>query len=147
MRITDVCTRLEDAICCAAVFRCVCRLLYRLRRQNQRWRTYAPMLINENRWRAQRYGLDEGMVDFGRGEVVGFAQLIEELLGLLREDAEFFGCTEEVNHARKIVERGTSSHLQVDAYRRAMDSGADHAEALRTVVDFLIEASAADLQG
>ena len=50
MRITDVCTKLEDALCCAALFRCICRLLFRLRRDNQRWRTYAPVLIEENRW-------------------------------------------------------------------------------------------------
>ena len=61
MRVTDVCTRLEDALCCAALFRCVCRLLYRLRRDNQRWRVYSRTLVDENRWRAQRYGIDEGL--------------------------------------------------------------------------------------
>ena len=106
MRITDVCTQVEDALCCAAVFRCLCRMLYRLRRQNQRWRIYAPLLVHENRWRAQRYGLDEGMVDFGRGEIVPFTALTEELLGILREDAEHFGCVREVEHALTIIERG-----------------------------------------
>ena len=139
MRITDVCTRLEDALCCAALFRCICRMLYRLRRENQRWRIYSPFLVEENRWRAQRYGLDEGMVDFGRGEIVGYSQLIDELLGLVREDAEQFGCVAEVEHARTIVERGTSSHLQREVYRKAMQSGASREEALRAVVDFLIE--------
>ena len=139
MRITDVCTRLEDSLCCAALFRCICRMLYRLRRDNQRWRIYSPFLVEENRWRAQRYGLDEGMVDFGRGEIVGYSQLIDELLGLVREDAEQFGCVAEVEHARTIVERGTSSHLQRQVYRRALQAGASREEALRAVVDFLIE--------
>ena len=69
MRISDVCTRLKDASAIAALFQCLLRMLYRLRRSNQRWRSYAHMLINENRWRAQRYGVDEGMIDFGRGQI------------------------------------------------------------------------------
>ena len=145
MRITDVCTRIDDAICCAALFRCVCRMLYRLRRDNQRWRVYARMLVEENRWRAQRYGLDQGMVDFGRGEIVPFPDLMEELLGILREDAEFFDCVKEIEHARNIISRGTSSHLQVEAYRAALQSGATPEEALRRVVDALIEATEAGL--
>ena len=145
MRITDVCTRIDDAICCAALFRCVCRMLYRLRRDNQRWRVYARMLVEENRWRAQRYGLDQGMVDFGRGEIVPFPDLMDELLGILREDAEFFDCVNEIEHARTIIARGTSSHLQVEAYRAALQSGATREEALRRVVDELIEATEAGL--
>lgn len=145
MRITDVCTRIDDAICCAALFRCVCRMLYRLRRDNQRWRVYARMLVEENRWRAQRYGLDQGMVDFGRGEIVPFPDLMEELLGILREDAEFFDCVKEIEHARNIISRGTSSHLQVETYRAALQSGATPEEALRRVVDALIEATGAGL--
>ncbi|MDE0166247.1 MAG: carboxylate-amine ligase [Bryobacterales bacterium] len=145
MRITDVCTRIDDAICCAALFRCVCRMLYRLRRDNQRWRVYARMLVEENRWRAQRYGLDQGMVDFGRGEIVPFPDLMEELLGILREDAEFFDCVNEIEHARNIISRGTSSHMQVEAYRAALQSGATPEEALRRVVDALIEATEAGL--
>ena len=145
MRITDVCTRIDDAICCAALFRCVCRMLYRLRRDNQRWRVYARMLVEENRWRAQRYGLDQGMVDFGRGEIVPFPDLMDELIGILREDAEFFDCVNEIEHARTIISRGTSSHLQVEAYRAALQSGATREEALRRVVDELIEATEAGL--
>ena len=56
MRITDVCTRLDDAIAVAALYRCLVRMLTRLRRANQRWRDYSTFLINENRWLAQRYG-------------------------------------------------------------------------------------------
>ena len=139
MRVTDVCTRLDDAICCAALFRCICRMLYRLRRDNQRWRVYASMLVHENRWRAQRYGLDRGMVDFGRGEIVAFSDLMDELIELLQEDADHFDCHAEIEHIREIVRRGTSAHLQLKAYHEALASGADHEEALRAVVDFLVE--------
>lgn len=143
MRITDVCTRIEDAICCATYYRCLCRMLYRLRRDNQRWRVYARMLVDENRWRAQRYGMDRGMVDFGRGEIVPFADLMEELVVILRDDAEYFDCVEEIEHARTIISRGTSSHQQFETYRQAVDSGATHEEALKRVVDWLIEATVA----
>ncbi|MCG8508058.1 MAG: carboxylate-amine ligase [Rhodospirillales bacterium] len=139
MRITDVCTYLEDAIAIAAVFLCVIRMLYRLRRDNQRWRIYARMLINENRWRAQRYGLDEGLVDFGRGEVVPCVDLLEELIDMVREDAEALGCLGEVRHIRKIAERGTSAHRQLAVYNDAIGRGADRHEALFAVVDGLID--------
>ena len=147
MRVTDVCTRLEDALCCTALFRCICRMLYRLRRDNQRWRIYTRTLVDENRWRAQRYGIDEGMVDFGRGEIVPFPQLVDELLNLVREDAEHFGCVAEVEHARTIVERGTSSHMQAECYRKALRDGATREEALRAVVDFLMEATVEGFEG
>jgi carboxylate-amine ligase len=80
MRITDVCTRVDDTVCVAALFLCILRMLYRLRRENQRWRRYSSMLIAENRWLAQRYGFEKGLVDFGRGERLPYADLLEELI-------------------------------------------------------------------
>lgn len=138
MRITDVCTRLDDAISIAALYQCILRMLYRLRRGNQRWRLYDSMLINENRWRAQRYGIDEGMIDFGKGEMLSCDVLMDELLGMLAEDGEALGCTAELAHARTILETGTSAHAQCAAFDAAKGAGADDAEALRAVVDWLI---------
>ena len=145
MRITDVCTRLDDAATIAALFVCIVRMLYRLRRENQRWRTYAPMLINENRWRAQRYGLDEGLVDFGKGEIVPCADLFEELIALIREDAEALGCTDELNHIREIVKEGTGAHRQLATFAAAEAAGASRDEAFAAVVDMLIEETVKDL--
>ncbi|HSO41430.1 MAG TPA: carboxylate-amine ligase, partial [Rhodospirillales bacterium] len=88
MRITDVCPRIDDAVAIAALYQCIIRMLVRLRRENQRWRAYDNMLIEENRWRAKRYGIDEGLIDFGKGEVVPCADLVEELIELTKEDAE-----------------------------------------------------------
>lgn len=139
MRICDICTRLEDTVCIAALYRCWLRMLYRLRLNNQRWRRYEPMLINENRWRAQRYGVDRGLVDFGRGTVVPYADLLEEILDLVRDDAEHFGCVAEVEHAREVLARGTSAHRQVSTYAQARSEGASDEEALKAVVDMLIE--------
>jgi carboxylate-amine ligase len=141
-RIMDVCTDLEDALCLAAMTVCILRMLYRLRMNNQRWRIYTPMLIAENRWRAMRYGFDRGLIDLGRYQVIPFAQLLEELLDLIGEDAEALGCRPEIEHARGILLRGSSAHLQLEVYRQSLQGGADEADALRSVVDHLIEATA-----
>ena len=107
MRITDVCTKVEDAVCVAAMYASIVRMLYRIRRSNQTWRSYPLFLLAENRWRAQRYGVDSTLFDFGRGGLVAFRDLVDELLVLVREDAEALGCRSEVEHARTIVDRGT----------------------------------------
>ncbi|NVK17525.1 MAG: carboxylate-amine ligase [Methylocystaceae bacterium] len=139
MRITDICTTLDDAISIAALFQCLLRMLYRLRRSNQRWRTYRNMLINENRWRAQRYGLDEGLVDFGKSQCVAFEDLLEELITMLNEDAQALNCTDEIKSLRTILKRGTSSHRQLEIFSKAKENGADDLEACRTVSKWLME--------
>jgi glutamate---cysteine ligase / carboxylate-amine ligase len=139
MRITDSCTTLEDAVSIAALFRCLLRMLWRLECRNQRWRIYARMLIDENRWRAQRYGTDRGLVDFGRGMIVPYADLLEEILALTEPDARHFGCTAEIAHSRDILTRGTSAHRQLTVFNSARAAGADRTQALSAVVDWLIE--------
>jgi glutamate---cysteine ligase / carboxylate-amine ligase len=140
-RVMDVCTRIEDAICLAAINVCLLRMLYRLRRSNQRWRTYARMLLMENRWRAMRYSFDEGLVDLGRGAIVPHSENLGELIELIRDDADALGCTAEVEHAWTILERGTSAHRQVATFERALGAGASQREALEAVVDMLVEES------
>jgi len=117
-------------------------MLWRLRRANQRWRQYDRFMIAENRWRASRYGIDEGLIDFGKAAIVPYPELLEELIELVREDAEFFDCVDEIERAREILERGTSAHKQVAVWQEAQDAGKDEAQALRDVVDMLIEETA-----
>jgi carboxylate-amine ligase len=145
VRICDICTRLDDAICLAALYRCWLRMLYRLRVQNQRWRQYSNFLIQENRWRAQRYGFEKGLIDYGRGQLVPYSDLMDEMLELLRPDAEHFGCVAETEHARTIFERGTSAHRQVATHDRAIAEGASGEQALQAVVDMLAEETVRDL--
>jgi carboxylate-amine ligase len=145
MRITDVPTFVEDTLTIAALYVCILRMLWRLKRANQRWRRYAAMLIGENRWRAQRYGIDEGLVDFGKGEIVPYAHLLGELVELTREDAAALGCTAEVARAPEILERGTSAHRQRKVYALARAAGADKREALTKVVDALIAETVEDV--
>jgi carboxylate-amine ligase len=139
MRITDVCTRTEDAVCVAALYLSILRMLYRIRRSNQTWRTYPLFLLSENRWRAQRYGVGGTLFDFGKGELVPFPDLVDELLAMVREDADALGCRPEVEHARIIVARGTSADRQVAHLSRLLAEGATREEALRGVVDHLID--------
>lgn len=139
MRITDVCTTLDDAVAIAALYQCILRMLYRLRHNNQRWRTYRTLLINENRWRAQRYGCDEGLVDFGKAELVSFEHLLDELLNMLREDAQALNCCEELESLRHILTRGTSSHRQIKVFEKAKENGADDFEASRCVAKWLMK--------
>lgn len=139
MRITDVCTRLDDAICIAAFYLCWMHMLYRLRTNNQRWRRYNAFLLNENRWRAHRYGIDEGLIDFGKGKIIPFHELAEEAIELVREDAEQFNCVAELEHMLTILSEGTSAHRQVKTYNNAIESGLDHESALHAVVDLLID--------
>jgi len=138
MRISDVCTRLDDAITVAALYQCLLGYLYRLRRSNRRWRVYSPGIIEENVWRAQRYGADGDLVDFGRGELVPMADLIEELIEMTAPDAAEFDVRDEVAAARDIVANGTSAHRQLATYEEATAAGASEREALSAVVDELI---------
>ena len=145
MRIPDVCPRIEDGVCIAALYLCLLRMLYRLKRENQRWRRYSAMLVRENRWRAQRYGVTEGLVDFGKGEIVDYKGLLEEILQLIHVDALALDCVAEVEHARAILTRGTSAHRQIEVYDKAVAEGAERQEALKSVVDLLIEESMAGI--
>ena len=145
MRITDVCTVVDDAMAIAALYQCIVRMLYRLRRGNKRWREYDSMLIDENRWRAKRYGIDEGLIDFGKGEIVPCSDLLEELIEMTEEDAEALDCTQELHRCRQIVEHGTSAHRQLAVYNRAIEQGASAHEATVGVVDMLIAETVRDL--
>jgi carboxylate-amine ligase len=144
-RIMDVCTRVDDTVALAALLVCILRMLYRLRRANQRWRQYTPMLIQENRWRAMRYSFDEGLIDLAKGEVVPFVTLLDELLSLVAEDAEALGCTDEINSLQHIVQRGTSAHRQLKKYDLEIAAGASKEDALKGVVDKLIQDTAEGL--
>ncbi len=144
-RIMDVCTNVDDSIALASLNVCLLRMLYRLRRNNQIWRVYADMLVNENRWRAMRYSFDEGLLDLAKGELVPFSDLLEEMLELVKEDAEAIGCVADIAHARTILKRGTSAHRQVKVFEEARARGASEREGLNAVVDWLIRETASGL--
>ena len=144
-RICDVAPRMETALTLAALSQSLTRMLWRLAMKNQRWRIYDNFLIAENRWRAQRYGVSEGLIDLGAREIVPFPKLIDELVTLVEEDAEALGCEQEVKRAKEIARKGNAADQQRRIYSIARSSGADHDTALGAVANHLIEEFHADL--
>ncbi|MEO1139124.1 MAG: carboxylate-amine ligase [Pseudomonadota bacterium] len=144
-RICDVQPRLEHTLMLAALTQALTRMLWRLAKVNQRWRIYDHFLVAENRWRAQRYGIREGLIDFGRSEIVPMAELMEELFDLVEEDALFFESTTEIEAARDVLRTGTSAGRQRAAYQAARDAGRDHDDGLRAMVTQLVEEFHVDL--
>ena len=145
MRVTDICTKIDDAIAVATVYVCLLRMLYRLRTKNQKWRSYLPFLLEENVWLAQRYGSTGSLMDLGRRSLVPFSELVEELIAVLMPEAERLGCVKELQHVGRIVMDGTSAEHQLWVFRRALHSGATQEEALKQVVDMLAHDTAANL--
>ena len=138
-RICDICPRLEDTLTLAALTQATMRMLWRLARKNQRWRIYDSFLVGENRWRAQRYGTSEGMIDFGQRQIVSFHELVEEWQEFVAEDMEKLECSAEIGRLPQMVTTGTSSSRQRAIFEAASLAGADHEAALGAVVQHLIE--------
>ncbi|TNF63439.1 MAG: carboxylate-amine ligase [Rhodobacteraceae bacterium] len=141
-RIMDVSPRLEHALSLAAAVQAITRMLCRLRAQNLRWREYDRFLIAENRWRAQRYGITEGLIDFGEGRIRALPDLVNELIGMLAEDAEALGSMSEIAGLKDILDQGTSATRQRRIHAEAQATGRDPG---RAVVEHLIEEFMADL--
>ena len=144
-RIMDVCTNVQHATSMVALTVCLMRMLYRLRRRNQSWRRYARMLINENRWRAMRYSFDAGMIDLAKGEITQFAELLDELLDFVAEDAAALNCQQALAQVKEILASGTSAHQQIRVYDAAIQKGKTSKEGLHDVVDWLIAETVRDL--
>jgi glutamate---cysteine ligase / carboxylate-amine ligase len=136
-RISDICTRMDEAVCIAALFQAICAKLLKLRRSNMSWRHYRHMHITENKWRAVRYGIHGELIDFGQEESVPFHFLAEELLELLDDVLDDLGSRQEVEYVRTILANGTSADRQIAVYEK--HGGDDNREeALKAVVDQLI---------
>ncbi len=136
-RITDICTKVEEAVCIAALFQAICAKLIKLRKQNMSWRTYRHIHITENKWRAVRYGINGEMVDFGIEEAVPFSFLMEELLNLLDDVVDELGSRKEVEYVRTILKEGTSADRQLRVYRQ--NGGEENSDAaLKAVVDHVV---------
>ncbi len=136
-RITDICTRIEEAVCIAALFQAICAKLLKLRQQNMSWRHYRHMHITENKWRAVRYGIHGELIDFGREQSVPFHFLMEELLELLDDVVDDLGSRQEVEYVRTILKNGTSADRQTACYQK--HGGDENNEAaLQAVVDQLV---------
>lgn len=142
VRIADMCTTVDEAVCIAALIQSLAAKLLKLRYQNQSWRIYRSKLIEENKWRAVRYGIEGKLIDFGLLEEVPMRFLAQELLELVDDVVDELGTRQELEYVHTILEKGTSADRQLATYRRAMAAGATPQEALIQVVDQLIEETA-----
>jgi glutamate---cysteine ligase / carboxylate-amine ligase len=133
-RICDIPTRVDDTIAIAALFQAIVAKLYILIDKNLGFRLYRRMLIQENKWRAVRWGLDGKMIDFGKQKEVPTRDLILELLEFVDDVLDPLDSRKEVEHIHTILERGTSADEQLRVYRETND--------LKAVVDRLIELTA-----
>lgn len=145
LRICDVCPRIEDALCIAAVYACLIRMLLRLDRTGALPPEPPTEIIAENKWLAQRYGMLAFLGDTRRGGRIDIAEEIEALVEELTEDARALGCEGELRHSLAIVREGASADEQIDLYRLRRLEGASEREALRAVVDLVVEQTGAGL--
>jgi len=145
VRVADMCTRLEDTLAITALYQCLTRMLIELKQRNIKWRTYPALLVAENRWLAQRFGVTGALIDFGKGKCIPFKELMEEMISFLLQHAQALGCERELLHTRTIVERGSSACRQVALYEAAVAKGVSKEDALIQVVDHLIEETMVDV--
>ena len=144
-RICDVAPRMEVTLTLAALTQCLTRMLWRKSVEGNGWRVVQNFMVAENRWRAQRYGVSEGLIDFGRKSLIPFPQAIDEILELIAEDALVLNCAAEVEAAKDILKDGTSADQQRRVHDAALKAGASRPEALKTVVASLVADFQADL--
>jgi len=130
-RICDIPSRVDDTIAIAALFQAIVAKLYQLMDRNLGFRLYRRMLIQENKWRAVRYGLEGKMIDFGKNKEVPVRDLVRELLDFVDDVVDDLGSRKEIEHIHTILERGTSADEQLRVYQETND--------LRAVVDRLME--------
>ncbi|HEV3469443.1 MAG TPA: carboxylate-amine ligase [Pyrinomonadaceae bacterium] len=130
-RVCDIPTRVDDTVAIAALFQAIVAKLDRLIDKNLGFRLYRRALIQENKWRAVRYGLDGKMIDFGKQKEVPVRDLIRELLDFVDDVLDPLGSRHEIERIHAILERGTSADEQLQVFRET--------NSLPAVVDRLME--------
>ncbi len=129
-RVCDMPCTVDETICLAALFQAIVVKLYRLRERNLGFRVYNRALIQENKWRAMRYGIDGKLIDFGKRAEVPMRDLALELLDFVDDVVDDLGSRDAVNHVHQILAGGSGADRQLKVYRQTGD--------MRRVVEFLI---------
>lgn len=131
VRICDMPTSMDDTVAVVALIQALMGKLYLMYRRNTAFRSYSRSLIEENKWRALRFGTGAKLIDFGRKEERPFAELMDELIDFVSEATDIFGTEAHVRRIKDIALRGTSAHRQIEIYDK---SGGD----TKPVVDWLM---------
>ena len=141
LRICDVCTRVDDTLAIAALYRCLVRLLVRRPELAPPWTPFTRRLIDENRWRAKRFGTDAMFLSEDGSPARTCRAVAEELLAHVADDARALDCEGEMARVRTLLDEGTSAHAQVKLYRAFRARGDTPTRAMHSVVDWLIAAT------
>ncbi len=131
-RICDAQSRVDDTIALAALMQAIVVKLHKLRAQNVTFRSYPRRLIDENRWRAARYGLDGKLIDFGRGCEMDERALLHEMLEFISTEVSELGLQREIEHVEKILREGTGADRQLRAWENSRGD-------LKAVVDQIVD--------
>ena len=130
-RICDAQSRVDDTVALAALMQAIVVKLHKLRCQNVTFRSYPRRLIDENRWRAGRYGLDGKLIDFGRRCEMDERDLLHEMLEFISDEVDELGSRDEIEHIEKIIDEGTGADRQLETWEKTGD--------LKAVVDRIVE--------
>jgi len=141
LRVADSCTRVEDALAIAALWRCLVRHADRRPELNRDLSGASRAIVAESLWRAQRDGVGAELIDEASGEVAPLPARLDAVLDLVAEDADALGCAAEVAATRGIASAGTSADRQVEIFGTARAGGEEDAAALTAVVDWLAAAT------
>jgi carboxylate-amine ligase len=130
VRVCDAQSRVDDTLAMAALIQAVIVRLHKLQRQNLTFRIYRRRLIDENRWRASRYGMDGKLIDFGAEQEREARSLMNEILEFVASEVDELGSRREFEHIERIMREGTGADRQLDKWARTRD--------LRQVVDQIV---------
>lgn len=128
-RICDIPMTVDETITIAALFQAICARIYMLRSKNLNYIQYSRALINENKWRASRYGIDGRLIDFGKEEEVNTRALLYELLEFIDPVLDHLGSRHRIAYVNKIIENGTGADRQLAVYEQTKN--------LVSVVDYV----------
>ncbi len=130
-RICDIPMRVDETVCLAALFQAITLKLWKLYDGNMGWRIYRDTLINENKQRAARYGLEARLIDFGKQEQVPIESLLDELLAFVDDGLDELGSRKEVYYLREIRRHRTGAQRQLEVYEKT--------KSMTAVVDYIME--------
>jgi glutamate---cysteine ligase / carboxylate-amine ligase len=130
VRVCDAQSRVDDTLAIAALIQAVISKLFKLLRKNTTFRVYRRRLLDENRWRASRYGIDGKLIDFGREAEVDARSLLNELLEFVSSEVKELGSEREMAHIERIIREGTGADRQLAAFARTQD--------MKSVVDQIV---------
>src|SRR5213593_3161903 len=130
VRVCDAQTRVDDTVAIAALIQAIVAKLFKLHHQNITFRIYRRRLLDENRWRASRYGIDGKLIDFGRETEVDERSLLNELLEFVASEVDEFGTRREMTHIERIMSEGTGADRQLAIWKQTQD--------MKAVVDHIV---------